>query len=250
MTHRLLTVATALLLAPWPVAHAQSNRPPAAKPDARLEQLKVEALAKVDGRAKLVQEIVDMVFSFGELGMQEIETSKYLTGILEQNGFTIERGVAGIPTAWVAKWGSGKPVIALGSDIDGIPQASQKPAVGFRDAMIAGAPGHGEGHNSGQAVNIAAAISVKEIMERDKIPGTLLLWPVSQRSSSRPRRITCARESSRTSTPSCSRTWQRPRRVVGTWRRQRDRLGGISFPRTDSALRRVRRGAASRRSTP
>ncbi len=177
MTHRLLTVATALLLAPWPVAHAQSNRPPAAKPDARLEKLKVEALAKVDGRAKLVQEMVDMVFSFGELGMQEIETSKYLTGILEQNGFTIERGVAGIPTAWVAKWGSGKPVIALGSDIDGIPQASQKPAVGFRDAMIAGAPGHGEGHNSGQAVNIVAAISVKEIMERDKIPGTLILWP-------------------------------------------------------------------------
>lgn len=177
MTHRLLIIATALLLAPWPVAHAQSNRPPTAKPDARLERLKVEALAKVDGRAKLVQEMVDMVFSFGELGMQEIETSKYLTGILEKNGFTIERGVAGIPTAWVAKWGSGKPVIALGSDIDGIPQASQKPAVGFRDAMIAGAPGHGEGHNSGQAVNIAAAISVKEIMERDKIPGTLLLWP-------------------------------------------------------------------------
>ena len=56
MTHRLLTVATALLLAPWPVAHAQSNRPPTAKPDARLEKLKVEALAKVDGRAKLVQE--------------------------------------------------------------------------------------------------------------------------------------------------------------------------------------------------
>ncbi len=160
------------------VSSAQAQpRPAASKPDPRLEKLKAEALVKVEGRAKLVQEIVDMVFSFGELGMQETETSKYLTGILEKNGFTIERGVAGIPTAWLAKWGSGKPVIALGSDIDGIPQASQKPAVGFRDAMITGAPGHGEGHNSGQAVNIAAAISVKEIMERDKIPGTLILWP-------------------------------------------------------------------------
>ncbi|HJU73172.1 MAG TPA: amidohydrolase [Gemmatimonadaceae bacterium] len=147
------------------------------KPDPRLEKLKSEALTKVEGRAKMVQEIVDMVFSFGELGMQEVETSKYLTGILEKNGFSIERGVAGIPTAWLAKWGSGKPVIALGSDIDGIPQASQKPAVGFRDALIAGAPGHGEGHNSGQAVNIVAAISVKELMERDKLPGTLILWP-------------------------------------------------------------------------
>ena len=70
------------------------------------------------------------VFSFGELGFQEIETSKYLTGILEKNGFTVERGIAGMPTAWMATWGSGKPVIALGSDIDCIPQASQKPGVG------------------------------------------------------------------------------------------------------------------------
>jgi aminobenzoyl-glutamate utilization protein B len=145
--------------------------------DPRLEKLKAEALTKVDARAKMIQEIVDMVFSFGELGFQEVETSKYLTGILEQNGFKVERGYAGIPTAWVARWGSGKPVISLGSDIDDIPQASQKPAVGYHDPMIPGAPGHGEGHNSGQAVNIAGALVVKEIMERDKIPGTLVLWP-------------------------------------------------------------------------
>jgi aminobenzoyl-glutamate utilization protein B len=149
----------------------------APRPDPRLEKLKEEALVKVDGRAKQVQEIVDMLFSFGELGMQEHETSKYLTGILERNGFTVERGVAGMPTAWVARWGSGKPVISLGSDIDGIPQASQKPGFGYREAMVDMAPGHGEGHNSGQAVNIAAALAVKEIMEREKLPGTLVLWP-------------------------------------------------------------------------
>jgi len=149
----------------------------AQRPDRRLERLKTEALAKTGERAKLVQEIVDMLFSFGELGMQEVETSKYLTGLLEQNGFTVERGVAGIPTAWVARWGSGKPVIALGSDIDGIPQSSQKPGVGYREAVIPLAPGHGEGHNSGQAVNIAAALVVKEIMQRENIPGTLMLWP-------------------------------------------------------------------------
>ena len=154
----------------------QASTPP--KPtDPRIERLKTEALAKVDARAKQVQEMVDMVFSFGELGMQEFETSKYLTGILEQNGFTVERGVAGIPTAWVAKWGSGKPVIALGSDIDDIPQASNKPGVAWHEPMIEGAPGHGEGHNSGQAVNIAAALTVKEIMQREKMPGTLILWP-------------------------------------------------------------------------
>src|SRR6476660_5719304 len=95
-----------------------------AKPDPRIDRLKTELATAIDGKAKLAQQMVDQVFSFGELGMQETETSKYLTGILEQNGFKIERGVAGIPTAWVAKWGSGSPVIALGSDIDGIPQSS------------------------------------------------------------------------------------------------------------------------------
>lgn len=178
MTHwRPLAALSLALLAFGLVLPAPAAGQGATRPDPRLEKLKAEALTKVEGRAKQIQEIIDMLFSFGELGMQEVETSKYLTGVLEQNGFTVERGTAGMPTAWVARWGSGKPVISLGSDIDGIPQASQKPAFGFREALIDGAPGHGEGHNSGQAVNIAAAIVVKEIMEREKIPGTLVLWP-------------------------------------------------------------------------
>jgi aminobenzoyl-glutamate utilization protein B len=141
--------------------------------------LKSRAVAGVEARAKLAQEINDSVFSFGELGFQEMETSRYLTEILEKNGFTVERGVAGLPTGWVARWtnGTGGPVIALGSDIDGIPKASQKPGVPWREPLVEGAPGHGEGHNSGQAVNIVAALAVKEIMERDKIRGTLVLWP-------------------------------------------------------------------------
>jgi aminobenzoyl-glutamate utilization protein B len=167
-----LRLCTLLLL---PVlALAQNATQPA---DPRLERLKAEALTKIEARAKLVQEMVDMVFSFGELGFQEVETSRYLTGILEQNGFRVERGVAGIPTAWTATWGSGKPYIALGSDIDGIPKAGNKPGIAYQAPMIEGAPGHGEGHNSGQAVNIAAALVVKEIMERERIPGTLMLWP-------------------------------------------------------------------------
>jgi aminobenzoyl-glutamate utilization protein B len=89
----------------------------------------------------------------------------------------VERGVAGMPTAWTARWGNGSPVIALGSDIDGIPQASQKPAVAVHDGIVAGAPGHGEGHNSGVPLNILAALAVKDIMTREKLSGTLLLWP-------------------------------------------------------------------------
>ena len=150
-----------------------------AQADARLESLKAEALGMVEDDAKMVQEIVDMLFSFGELGMQEFETQRYLTGILEEHGFAIELGVAGMPSAWTARWsnGTGEPVIALGSDVDGIPQSNQKPGVAYRDPILSMAPGHGEGHNSGQAVNIVAALNVKELMERERIDGTLLIWP-------------------------------------------------------------------------
>jgi len=150
-----------------------------AQQDPRLENLKAEAEQMIHDRAKLAQEIVDHLFSFGELGMQEFETQRYLTGLLEEEGFDIELGVAGMPSAWTATWsnGSGEPVIALGSDVDGIPQSNQKPGVAYRDPILSMAPGHGEGHNSGQAVNIVAAIVVKELMQRDGINGTLLIWP-------------------------------------------------------------------------
>lgn len=142
-----------------------------------IEGLKKEALSSVAAKEKNVQEMVDMIFSFAELGFQEIETSKYITDILSKNGFSVEKGIAGIPTAWMAKWGSGSPVIALGSDIDCIPKASQKPGVAYKDPIIEGAPGHGEGHNSGQAVIIYAALAVKEIMQKNHLPGTLMIWP-------------------------------------------------------------------------
>jgi len=143
----------------------------------KLAGYKKEVATTVDGMYDFTQQMVDSVFSFGELGFQEFETQRYLTGILEKEGFTIQRGIAGIPTAWTARYGSGKPVIALGSDIDCIPQASQKPGVAYRAPIIDGAPGHGEGHNSGVPLNITAAIAVKRIMQREKLSGTLVLWP-------------------------------------------------------------------------
>ncbi|MEZ5285749.1 MAG: hypothetical protein R2712_13270 [Vicinamibacterales bacterium] len=136
-----------------PAAPAEPFVAPTLEP--RIVTLKETAAKDVESMFDLGQEMVDTVFSFGELGFQEFETQKYLTGILEQNGFTIEKGVAGIPSAWVAKWGSGHPIIALGSDVDCIPQASQKPGVAYHDPIIEGAPGHGEGHNSGTPLNIS-----------------------------------------------------------------------------------------------
>ena len=143
----------------------------------KVESWKKEVMKSLDERRKSAQEMVDMVFSFSELGFQETETSAYLTSILKKNGFAIETGIAGIPTAWMATWGSGKPVIALGSDIDCIPKASQKPGVAYKEAIVEDAPGHGEGHNSGLPLVILSAIEVKKIMEREKIAGTLIIWP-------------------------------------------------------------------------
>jgi aminobenzoyl-glutamate utilization protein B len=142
-----------------------------------LEALKKEAVAEVEKLSKLTQEMVDSIFSFAELGFHEYETSRYVTAILEKHGFRVERGVAGIPTAWTATWGRGKPVIGFMTDIDGIPKTSQKPGVAYHAPLVEGAPGHGEGHNSGMAVNVTAAIVLKQLMQKHKLSGTLRLYP-------------------------------------------------------------------------
>ncbi len=141
------------------------------------EVLKQAASEMVDSRKVLTQQMVDSIFSFSELGYQETDTSAYVTAMLEKEGFVIVRGVAGMPTGWVASWGTGAPVIGLMADIDGLPETSQKPGVAFHDPLIPNGPGHGEGHNAGQAVNVTAALAVKNLMQRYKIPGTIRLYP-------------------------------------------------------------------------
>tara|TARA_B100000579_G_scaffold251718_1_gene207084 strand:+ start:90 stop:1688 length:1599 start_codon:yes stop_codon:yes gene_type:complete len=145
----------------------------------KIANLKQEVSRLVEDDKKATQVMVDKVFSFAELGFQEFETSGYLTQILEKNGFEITYGISGVPTAWLASWsnGEGGPTIALGSDIDGIPVASQYPGVAYHKPMVENAPGHGEGHNSGLPVVITAAISVKQIMIDNNIQGKLVIWP-------------------------------------------------------------------------
>lgn len=141
------------------------------------ETLKQAAGEMVQGRAKFTQIAVDSIFSFSELGYQERETSAYVTGILEKEGFQVTRGVAGMPTAFVASWGAGKPVIGFMADIDGLPETSQKPGVAYHAPLIDNGPGHGEGHNAGQALCLTAAIVVKNLMQQYKIPGSIRVYP-------------------------------------------------------------------------
>ena len=148
-----------------------AQAPPAA------DTLKSEAAERVDARRVFTQRMVDSIFSFSELGFQEFETAKYVTGLLEKEGFTVTTGVSGMPTAFVASWGTGKPVIGLMADIDGLPETSQKPGVAYHDPLIPGGPGHGEGHNAGQAVNVTAAIVLKQMMQKYGLAGTIRVYP-------------------------------------------------------------------------
>jgi aminobenzoyl-glutamate utilization protein B len=141
------------------------------------QDYKQEAIADIDSHAKLIQVMVDTVFSYGEPGFQEFRTSAYLADILAKNGFKITKGVAGIPTAWTATWGEAGPLIALGSDEDDLRGVSQIPGDPKIEPMVAGAPGHGEGHNSGMPLQIAAALAIKAVMEKHHIKGRLMLWP-------------------------------------------------------------------------
>jgi aminobenzoyl-glutamate utilization protein B len=163
------TALTLLTMAVLPVCLSAQS--------ARLDGWKDELARDIDGRSAFTQKMVDQIFSFAELGFQEFETSRYLVSVLREEGFTVEEGIAGIPTAWVATWGSGEPVISLGTDIDNIPKASQTPGVACQLPLVEGAPGHGEGHNSGMAVQITAALAVKDLMQREGLPGTIQIWP-------------------------------------------------------------------------
>ncbi len=123
---------------------------------AQTSPLKTEVVGGVEARAKLGQQMNDSSSASLNWATRKSRTARYVTATLEQNGFKVVRGVSGIPTAWVATWtnGSGGPVIALGSDVDGIPtKPPRRPASPGGEPMVEGAPGHGEGHNSGQAVN-------------------------------------------------------------------------------------------------
>lgn len=165
---RALLVPCLLLLAFQPLAGQRApNR----------AQLKKEVLAEVVSLQKLSQEITDMVFSLSELGFQETRTAAYLTDVLRREGFRVETGCSGMPTCYIASWGSGKPVIGFMGDIDGLPETSQRPGVAYHDPLIPGGPGHGEGHNSTPAVDIVAAIATKRVLERHGLPGEIRVIP-------------------------------------------------------------------------
>lgn len=139
-------------------------------------QLKQEAFEIVDANAGRMARINDAIFSYSEIGFQEFKTIAIVEKTLSQAGYDVETGVAGMPTAYMAKYGSGSPVIGLMSDYDGVPGASQKPTSLVHDPVVAGAPGHGEGHNTHQPTLMGAAIAMKEIKDKYDLRGTIIVY--------------------------------------------------------------------------
>ena len=132
--------------------------------------------------------ISDSIWEYAELGLQEFRSSKLLADTLEQAGFKVERGLAGMPTCFVATYGTGKPVIGFLGEFDALPMISQKANAPTQDPIIAGAPGHGCGHNAMATAAASAAIAVKEAMDKFGLPGTIKVYgsPAEEIVASRP----------------------------------------------------------------
>lgn len=153
----------------------------------REKQLALNWLSQPDV-VKKFGHISDAVWSYAELGMQEFRSSTLLADTLENAGFTVERGAAGMPTCFVATYGSGKPVIGILGEFDALPMLSQKGRVPQQDPVVEGAPGHGCGHNTMCTAAAAAAIAVKHAMDEFGLTGTIKVFgsPAEETVVSRP----------------------------------------------------------------
>ena len=126
----------------------------------------------IDAHQDLIVDAHQKAWEWAEVGLKEYQTSKLLADILEAHGFAVERGVAGMPTAFVATYGSGKPVIGMMAELDALPGLSQK-VVPYRESLVEGGAGHGCGHCSYAATALGAALAVKAAMDARDLPGTI-----------------------------------------------------------------------------
>ncbi len=137
-----------------------------------IEMVKDRAWNWIDENRDRIIGVSDTVWEHAELGLMEQRSSKLLADELEKRGFEVERGVAGMPTAFVATWGGGKPVIGVMGEYDALPGLSQR-KIPYKEPLKEGAPGHGCGHNIHGASGMAGAVAVRYALEAEGLPGTI-----------------------------------------------------------------------------
>jgi aminobenzoyl-glutamate utilization protein B len=116
------------------------------------------------------------IWSFHELALEERQSSALLSSLLEKEGFALERGVAGMSTAFVARAGHGEPVVALLAEYDALPELSQAAGLARKQPVEVGAPGHGCGHNLLGTAAVAAAVAANQVRKAERLPGTLVVF--------------------------------------------------------------------------
>ena len=134
--------------------------------------VKKKAWKWIEANSESIIEISDKIWGYAELGLVEYKSSKLISEELKKHGFKIEMGVANIPTAFVAKWGSDRPIIGVLGEYDALPGISQK-TVPYKESIVEGAPGHGCGHNIHGVSGMAGAIAAKYALEKSSIPGSV-----------------------------------------------------------------------------
>lgn len=146
-----------------------------AQNDARSTSLKAEITQSIDSRYEALTDLSDKIWSFEEIAFQETQSSAALSDYAESLGFKVTRGVAEIPTAFVAEFGSGKPIIGILGEFDALPGLSQN-KVPFKSPLNEGAPGHGCGHNLFGVASLGAAAAIKDQIEKGEIQGTIRFY--------------------------------------------------------------------------
>jgi len=137
-----------------------------------MRQLKDAAIASVDRQSTDLITMSDQIWAYAETALGETQSSEVLASYAEQQGFHVERGVAGMPTAFIASYGEGRPIIGIVGEFDALPRLSQT-ATPDKHVHLAGAAGHGCGHNLYGSASLGAATAIKELMDAGNIQGTL-----------------------------------------------------------------------------
>jgi aminobenzoyl-glutamate utilization protein B len=139
------------------------------------EALKKSAVANIEKHATEMTALSDQIWEYAELALRETKSSKALADYAEQQGFKVTRGVAEMPTSFIAEFGEGRPLIAILGEYDALPGISQK-ASPHKEALQAGAPGHGCGHNLFGVASLGAAIAIKDLIQAGKLKGTIRFY--------------------------------------------------------------------------
>jgi aminobenzoyl-glutamate utilization protein B len=144
---------------------------PAASPTA----VKRSVVASIDKHAGELTSVSDKVWGYAETALREHKSSKVLADFAEAQGFTVTRNVSGMPTAFVAKFGTGRPIVGILGEYDALPGVSQKPQA-EESPLVAGGAGHGCGHNLLGAASLGAALAIKEQIAAGKLRGTIIYF--------------------------------------------------------------------------